>query len=157
VFLSYSDDTGATWKQVPISTAAGVVEFLPDLDVGPDGTLAVQYYRGIPGTTTHPVTHLTIPTTFVDTYVVISDTDGDSFGSPFRVSDQTTDWATAFSNIAPNFGDYNTVVVTRDDVLASWAGGDEIVVISGLPRHVPSAIFGHVEIKHLREGHKDRD
>ncbi|MFQ5709960.1 MAG: T9SS type A sorting domain-containing protein, partial [bacterium] len=146
VFLSYSDDRGETWTQVTLSDDEGVQEFWPDLDIGKNGTIAVQYYRGVPGTT--EIFGTPFSTTFVNTFLVVSTDGGYTFGSPIKVSERTSDWTAAFTNIVPNFGDYNTVVVSgnQERIFCSWAGDDEIVNIPFFESdfHVPATIFAEV-------------
>jgi hypothetical protein len=156
VFLSYSDDRGKTWTQTVISDETGVQEFWPDIAVGEDDDepkVVVQYYRGVPGTTQHPVTGATIPTTFTNTFLAESENGGASFNTPFAVSSHTSDWAGTISNIVPNFGDYNTVEVRGSEqrVYCAWAGNDEIVNFSIGPRPVPCVVFAQVTRANSKE------
>ncbi len=144
MFFSFSDDKGVTWTQVPISTITGEVEFRPDIDVGEDGRVGVMCYRGVPGTTTHPTVPGLLATTFVDTYLSVSSDGGASFEPAIRVSANTSNWRITYSNIVPNFGDYNTVEWRGSRVFCTWAGNDEVVTIDGQQRQVPAVMFAEV-------------
>jgi hypothetical protein len=115
IYLSFSDDGGATWS-APVLVAGGgdgKIQFWPDVTILKRGDVNVIYYES----------EETGDTSLVDLYLARSTDGGANFEAPVRVSEVTTDWGDTASNIIPNFGDYNTAVSAGNRVYATWADG----------------------------------
>lgn len=116
IYVAYSDDAGATWTNtLVVGGGDGLIQFWPTISIQPGGNVDVTYYESDEATS--PGTSL------VDVYWAQSIEGGATWETPVRVSEVTTDWGATFSNIVPNFGDYNTAVSTGDRVYATWADG----------------------------------
>jgi hypothetical protein len=115
IYLSYSDDKGATWSTPTLVAggADGLIQFWPTVSIQPGGNLDITYYESeeVDGTS------------LVDLYWAQSIDGGDTFESPVRVTEVTTDWGATNTNIIPNFGDYNTAVSAGNRLFATWADG----------------------------------
>ena len=124
ILLSYSDDRAATWSE-PVVVAGGgdgLLQIWPTVSVGQSGVVDVTYsesfepdgtsFQGRDG-----------GTSLVDVYWVRSVDGGATFGAPVRVTEQTSDWGAAFSNLEPNFGDYNDALTLGQRLYVSWADG----------------------------------
>lgn len=115
IYLSYSDDKGATWSSPTLVAggADGLIQFWPTVSIQPGGNLDITYYESeeVDGTS------------LVDLYWAQSIDGGDTFESPVRVTEVTTDWGATNTNIIPNFGDYNTAVSAGNRLFATWADG----------------------------------
>ncbi|MGD2114054.1 MAG: sialidase family protein [Acidobacteriota bacterium] len=122
VYIAYSDDRGASWSE-PVLVAGGgdgLLQFWPAISVGPTGAVDVTYsesfepdgtsYQGQDG-----------GTSLVDVYTARSVDGGESFRDPVRVTEQTSDWGAAFSNLRPNFGDYNDALTLGQRLFVTWA------------------------------------
>lgn len=138
IFLSYSDDRGATWSAraaiTPPVPATGVKQFWPVVSVQPDGAVSVVFNEseerqatGDPSDVECVVqlddgmTERSGPvSSLVNTVWVRSPDGGQTFSAPVRLSDATSNWCTAASNIFPNFGDYIGSVSADNRVLAVW-------------------------------------
>jgi hypothetical protein len=155
VFLSSSDDGGATWSS-PRAIAGsvpstGVKRFWPIVTVGDRGSVNVVYYESretaAPDGSTCRIAigfglFRTGPAhSFVDTKIVRSDNGGKSFGTAVRVSSVTSDWCAGTTGIRPNFGDYIGAVTVGQTTFAAWADSRETILISGVPRHVVDVFF----------------
>jgi hypothetical protein len=158
VFLSFSDDGGATWsspKSIAGSVpATGVKRFWPVVTVGSEGSVDAVYYEsleqsapdgsncnvGIGGV----LRRIGPAHSFVDTKIVRSDDGGQSFGTPVRVSSVTSDWCAGTVNIRPNFGDYIGAATVGQTTFAVWADSRETISIGGVPRHTVDVFFAPV-------------
>ncbi|HET7205472.1 MAG TPA: sialidase family protein [Terriglobales bacterium] len=136
VFITYSDDLGATWSTpaplAPAEPASGVKRFWPVVTVEPTGNVDVVYYESQemqvnPAHVCSPrVTSLRragFDNSLVNTYWVQSLDGGKTFSSPTKVTTATTNWCTTVSNITPNFGDYIGSVSAGNFVIPTWADG----------------------------------
>jgi hypothetical protein len=158
VYVTFSDDRGATWSTPrPVhGVADGHQQFWPIVSVGDDGDVDVTYYQmddvnvtpdpndiecsvRTGGTLEEPELKESTLTTFSDVFAVRSTDGGRTWRQPERLTDVTTNWcaATPLNSIIPNFGDYNTSLSRRDDVLATWADGRN----AGITDRVPTAFF----------------
>lgn len=116
IYVAYSDDAGATWTNRLVAGGGdGLIQFWPTISIQPGGNVDVTYYESDETTIDG--------TSLVDVYWAQSIDGGATWETPVRVSEVTTDWGATFSNIVPNFGDYNTAVSTGDRVYATWADG----------------------------------
>jgi len=158
VFLSFSDDGGATWsspKSIAGSVpATGVKRFWPVVTVGSEGSVDVVYYEsleqaapdgsncnvGLGGV----LRRIGPAHSFVDTKIVRSHDGGKSFGTPVRVSSVTSDWCAGTVNIRPNFGDYIGAATVGQTTFAVWADSRETISIGGVPRHTVDVFFAPV-------------
>lgn len=138
IFLSYSDDRGATWSApaaiTPPVPATGVKQFWPVVSVQADGSVNVVFNEseerqatGDPSDVECVValddgmTERAGPvSSLVNTVWVRSPDGGRTFAAPVRLSDATSNWCTAASNIFPNFGDYIGSVSVGERVLSAW-------------------------------------
>lgn len=115
IYLSFSDDKGATWSSPTLVAggADGLIQFWPTVSIQPGGNLDITYYESeeVDGTS------------LVDLYWAQSIDGGETFESPVRVTEVTTDWGATATNIIPNFGDYNTAVSAGNRLFATWADG----------------------------------
>lgn len=124
VYIAYSDDRGATWSD-PVLVAGGgdgLIQFWPVISIGPTGAVDVTYSQsfepdgtGFAGSGSG--------TSLVDVYTVRSTDGGDTFGDPLRVTDETSDWGAADSDLNPNFGDYNDALTLGQRLYTTWADG----------------------------------
>jgi hypothetical protein len=116
IYVAYSDDAGATWTNRLVAGGGdGLIQFWPTISIQPGGNVDVTYYESDESTIDG--------TSLVDVYWAQSIDGGATWETPVRVSEVTTDWGATFTNIVPNFGDYNTAVSTGDRVYATWADG----------------------------------
>ncbi len=140
IFLSFSDDQGATWSTpaalAPAVPATGVKRLWPVVNVEPGGNVDVIYYES-QETSTGSTCQINVGGTLrrrgsasslVDTFWVQSANGGASFSTPTKVSTATSNWCTALSNIRPNFGDYIGAAVGGNRIFASWADSRNGVV-----------------------------
>jgi len=124
VYVAYSDDHGVTWTD-PILVAGGgdgLIQFWPAISIGPSGAIDVVYSESYePDGTAYA--GLSKGRSLVDVYWARSTDGGDSFGPPVRITEETTDWRATYSNLLPNFGDYNDALTIGEDLLTTWADG----------------------------------
>lgn len=140
VFVSHSDDQGATWSApVPLAPApppTGLKRLWPTVSIEPGGAVDVIYYenqeRGLTPdpndiecnrTTQGNRRRAGTAVSLVDTFWARSGDGGASFNSPVRASDVSTNWCQVGSNIIPNMGDYIFSVSKGDHVFPVWADG----------------------------------
>ncbi len=129
VYLSYSDDKGATWStpiQINDNDNAGTTEqFMPQLRVSEaDGRVVIGWYdrRNNDG-----------GGSLCDYYVASSVDGGAYWGPNRRLSDTSVAWCGVPADIQPNFGDYIAIFVDDRAVFGVWADareGDPDVVFS---------------------------
>jgi hypothetical protein len=140
VFLSFSNDRGATWSTpkaiAPAVPATGVKRFWPTVSVGQGSTLDVTYYESLEKGLTPSATDIECnralqgnvrragtAVSLMSTFWVRSADGGATFNKPVRVSDVSSNWCQVGSNIIPNMGDYIFSVSNGNDVLSTWADG----------------------------------
>jgi hypothetical protein len=125
VYLSYSDDGGATWS-APILVAGGgdeLIQFWPVVSVQPDGDVVISYNESSETEIPDFLDLNGTGTSLVDVYSALSSDGGASFGAPLKVTEVTTDWGATATNIVPNFGDYIFHVSTGNKDHVTWADG----------------------------------
>ena len=110
VYVAYSDDKGATWTTQLVAGGPNI-QFWPTVSIQPGGNVDITYYEQTSGTP------------MVDVYWAQSVDGGATWETPVRVTEVSTNWATTFTNIMPNFGDYNTTVSAGNRLFATWADG----------------------------------
>ncbi len=146
VFVSHSDDRGATWStRVPIApapSASGLKRFWPVVTTNDDGNVNAVFTETreaqatenpsdtecnvnlgqtrVSSTLVFVNRRAGLVSSLVDIFVSQSTDGGSTFGAPVRVSTATSNWCTAASNIRPNFGDYIGAFQDGDRVLATW-------------------------------------
>ncbi len=122
VYLVFSDDRGASWSE-PVLVAGGgdgLLQFWPTVSVGPSGAVDVTWSESFePGGT--PFQGGGGGTSLVDVWWARSTDGGESFGPPVRITEVTSDWGAAASDLTPNFGDYNDAVTFGLRLLTTWA------------------------------------
>jgi hypothetical protein len=127
VFVTHSDDKGNTWSTPqeiggPLPTGpniASVKRWWPDVTVGPGGEVHIVYYEERDTNVTPDASDVECNTSIatnqrrfgthsalVDTWWTFSQDGGTSWSTPLKLSDETTNWCFAASNIRPNMGDY---------------------------------------------------
>ncbi len=83
IMLATSADEGQTWTQPitvnPDSASADVNHFQPQIAVAPDGVVSISYFS----------TQADITQQYIDVYVIQSNTGGNSFHAPIRVTLQS--------------------------------------------------------------------
>ena len=124
ILMSYSDDRAATWS-APVVVAGGgdgLLQFWPTVSVGQSGVVDVTYSESYEpdGTAFAGGGN---GTSLVDVYWTRSTDGGASFGPRVRVTEETSDWGAAFSNLRPNFGDYNDALTLGERVYVTWTDG----------------------------------
>jgi len=119
VFTSFSDDNVPDSWSTPVRVngeAALYDDWLPEIAVAPDGNVYVAWYdwRDASGGTCggSSMAYLSRSTDGAATW---------PDGSP--VSDALSAWTTAYSNIAPNQGDYISLFANPTAVYTSWSDG----------------------------------
>jgi len=137
VFISQSNDMGATWGTpvalAPAEPATGVKRFWPVVNVEPGGQVDVVYLESQETTTpSNPECIVRVggslrrvgpANSLVNTFWVQSQDGGNSFNAPIPISTTTSNWCTAVSDIRPNFGDYIGAAAGGDLVMATWSDG----------------------------------
>lgn len=141
IYITYSDDQGATWSApARITTAVpptGVKRFWPTVAVRPGGDVDVIYLESqevqiTPNPTdvecsvlvgggarrTGPLSSL------VDTWWIQSQDGGATFGTPVRVSDTTSNWCKAnyigINALYSSHGDYLGIATGGNRTFAAW-------------------------------------
>jgi hypothetical protein len=141
VFLKYSDNQGATWS-APIAVAGtvpatGLKRWWPDVNVGEGGDVQITYYESQETqATANPsdvecnvnvgggIRRQGLNSSLVDTWWTQSTDGGATWSMPLKLSDTTSNWCTAVSNVRPNFGDYmDSDAVSGHRIYALWADG----------------------------------
>lgn len=140
IYLAHSDDHGLTWTD-PLLIAGGGdgrIQFWPTVSLQANGNVDITYFESVetdlqPGNDEEcvvfgaggvgPPLRVAPISSLVNFFYIQSTDGGRSFGSPVRVSEMTTNWCDASSQIVPNFGDYNTAVSTGNSVYSTWADG----------------------------------
>ena len=140
VYLSYSDDGGASWSTPTLVAGGGdgLLQFWPVVTVQSDGDVVVTYNQSLETETPDFLNGNGTGTSLVDIYSATSTDGGASFGTPLRITEVTTDWGATASNIIPNFGDYIFHVSTASKDLITWADGRN---------GVPDAFYATVKTK----------
>ena len=124
VFLAFSDDGGATWSE-PVLVAGGgdgLIQFWPTVSVGPTGAVDVTYSESFEPDGTSFLGGEG-GTSLVDVFWARSTDGGETFGDPVRLTEVTSDWGAADSDLTPNFGDYNDAASVGVSLLVTWADG----------------------------------
>jgi hypothetical protein len=140
IYLAFSDDQGQTWSEPFLVAGAGdgKIQFWPTVSIQPSGNVDITYYESAEtdldedndaecvvfgaGRIPPPI-RISPVSSMVDLYYIQSANGGASFHPPIRVSNVTTNWCDTISDIAPNFGDYNTAVSAGNRLFATWADG----------------------------------
>jgi hypothetical protein len=113
VYLSRSSN-GVGWSApVRINDQTTDYQFWPTVSVEPGGNVDVLWYdrRLDPGTA------------ITNTFWSQSVDGGSHFRANVRLSDVGSNWATAVSDIIPNFGDYNDIATGGNRTFAAWGDG----------------------------------
>jgi hypothetical protein len=144
VYLIHSDDQGATWSAPlplgPPPPPAGVKRFWPTVAVRQDGEVDVVYVEEqekqltadpddveCDVLTVYGLRRKGKVSSLIDLYRVSSGDGGTTFGSPIRVTSETTNWCkvsyhsqgTQFAN----FGDYLGIFSTANRTFVVWPDG----------------------------------
>ncbi len=145
ILLRFSDDKGLTW-QGPFHVnppSDGRKNFWPVVSVDGRGNVNVVYYSsdeanvtpdptdiecspdrlGVPGNPRAPFAQDGTRSSLVDVFLAQSGDGGSTFGAPMKVTEETSNWCKARSNIRPNFGDYIDPKSLGDKVFIVWADG----------------------------------
>ncbi len=161
IHLAFSDDEGQTWTIVPVGPQNdGKIQFWPNVTVSEDGEVNVVYYESqevnvtpdpndfecvvrTGGPLTNPTLRRSKLSSLVDVFLARSKDGGQTFGSPMRVTTQTTNWckATPLNSIIPNFGDYITSRSADSETVITWADGRN----GGRVDHIPTVFFSRGE------------
>ncbi len=141
IFITYSDDQGATWSTpARITTAVpptGVKRFWPTVAVRPGGDVDVIYLESQEVQVTPNPSDIECSvlvgggqrrrgtlSSLVDTYWIQSRDGGATFGAPVRVSDQTSNWCTAnyigINALYSSHGDYLGIATGGNRTFAAW-------------------------------------
>lgn len=148
VFVTHSDDRGATWSTpvpvAPAPPATGLKRWWPVVTIEPGGVVDVVYYESNETpTASNPLCNVRFSATLrrlgpanslVDTWWSRSTDGGATFGTPIQLTTATSNWCTTVSNIVPNFGDYIGSAPGGNRVLPVWADGRN---------GVPDVFFAH--------------
>lgn len=137
IYLTYSDDHGATWSSPKLLSSAvkgdGINQFWPVISVSPSGSIDVFYYEEIefqPMPSDSLATDMSVGggvrrrsmyQSLVDLYWVRSRDGGATFDQPLRVNEFTSNWSISESNIIPNFGDYIASAGVEGGAYVTWA------------------------------------
>ena len=141
-YLTYSDNGGASWA-TPRELGAGMLtpstkRIWPVVTVEPSGVVDVVYQESLEqqasdgstcflpfldsGGTRSGLDH-----SFVNTYWTQSTDGGANFATPIALSTATSDWCTARTDLAPNFGDYVGAAPGANRVFGLWGDGRNLV------------------------------
>lgn len=141
IYITYSDDQGATWSApARITTAVpptGVKRFWPTVAVRPGGAVDVIYMESQEvQVTPNPVDEECAVlvgggqrrrgplSSLVDTYWIQSLDGGATFGTPVRVSEVTSNWCTAnylgINALYSSHGDYLGIATGGNRTFAAW-------------------------------------
>lgn len=125
VFLSFSDDGGATWSTPTLvnpTAGDGKLQFWPVVSVRDSGKVVdVTYYESVEVGGLPPFS----VNSLVDVFTAQSFDGGVTFQTPIKVTSVTSNWGAAATSIVPNFGDYIHAVGEEkgEDLLITWADG----------------------------------
>lgn len=140
IFLSFSDDKGATWTTstavAPPVPATGVKRFWPVVSINDGGNVNVVYLESQETPiASNPLCNISVgggvrrvgmANSLVNTFIVGSTDGGATFGAPVEVSSATSNWCTAVSNIRPNFGDYIGSASLANKTFPLWGDGRNV-------------------------------
>ncbi len=116
-FVAWSDG-GSSWSTpVRVSqSAVGYDDWLPEVAVAPDGEVACAWYdwRDSPAGTGGGQSNV---------YLALSNDGGATWTEQGSLSDVRTAWSGTVTNIAPNHGDYISLISTYEGLAACWADG----------------------------------
>ena len=115
VFTAHSDD-GWAWSQ-PVRVSDGPARYddwLPEVAVAANGRVFASWYdwRNSPAASCEVASRVSLAR---------SDDGGASWGTLGALTDHTSDWSTANSNLIPNQGDYMALFADSISVRAAWA------------------------------------
>ncbi len=145
VLLKFSDDRGLTWQGPFQVNPPGDQrkDFWPVVSVDGEGNVNVVYYSsnevnvtpdptdtecspdrlGVPGNPRARFAQDGNRSSLVDVVMAQSSDGGKTFGAPVTVTEKTSNWCKARSNIRPNFGDYIDAKSLGDMAFIVWADG----------------------------------
>ncbi len=125
VYLSFSDDKGATWSTPTLVAGGGdgIIQFWPVVSSDANGRVNVTWNQSVETTIPDFINGDGLGTSLVDVFWSDSVDGGTSFSVPTKVTSVTTDWGATPTNIAPNFGDYISHVSKSNRVMVTWADG----------------------------------
>ncbi len=157
IYLSHSDDNGATWSTpVLVNPAAGdgKIQFWPVVTVGPQGEVSIVYYESQEiQVNPNPLaiecsiniggglTRRSLRSSIVDTFVARSPDNGLTFQAPVKLSSVSSNWCKGAVNIRPNFGDYIGATSVGPLTYAVWADDRNTLLIGGVTRNVVDVFF----------------
>ena len=160
IYLTHSDDNGATWSTPLLITPTGgdnKIQFWPVVTVGPQGDVNVVYYESQEmQVTANPTdiecsigigggqTRRSLLSSIVDTWIARSTDNGLSFQAPVKISTVSSNWCRVASNIRPNFGDYIGAATVGPLTHAVWADDRNTVLIGGVPRNIADVFYASV-------------
>ena len=129
VYLSFSDDMGATWSTptLVVGGGDGLIQFWPVVSSDANGRVNVTYNQSFETTIPDFLDFDGLGTSLVDVFWTDSLDGGLTFSSPQKVTEVTTDWGATPTNIRPNFGDYISHVSKSNRVMVTWADGRSAV------------------------------
>lgn len=155
VHLAYSDNGGRSWREgnvVADPPQNTVKRFWPVVVTEPTGVVDIIYYQSIedPSTQTQACnmrlqngqTRSGMAHSLMDVYWVQSFNGGRTFGKPFKVTTETTDWCNVAWNSYPNMGDYIGAAATFNHVFAVWADGRNGVPDTFFSNLTPFSYYG---------------
>lgn len=118
VFVSHSDDHGATWStpERANDSPVGYDEWLPEVTATADGHVYSSWldFRDSPPLTGGAVSRI---------YVSRSDDGGTVWNANDLTSDAGSAWTSVATNLQPNCGDYNSLFGYDRGVAACWGDG----------------------------------
>jgi hypothetical protein len=145
ILLKFSDDRGLTWRgRFQVNPPGdGRKDFWPVASVDAEGNVNVVYYSsnevnvtpdptdtecspdrlGVPGNPRARFAQDGNLSSLVDVVMAQSGDGGKTFGAPVMVTEKTSNWCKARSNIRPNFGDYIDAKSLGETVFIVWADG----------------------------------
>ncbi len=125
VYLSFSDDMGATWSTPTLVAGGGdsLIQFWPVVSSDANGRVSVTFNQSVETTIPDFIDLDGLGTSLVDVFWADSRDGGVSFSAPQKVTNVTTDWGATPTSIAPNFGDYISHVSKSNRVMVTWADG----------------------------------
>jgi len=160
IYLTHSDDNGATWSTPVLITPTGgdnKIQFWPVVTVGPQGDVNVVYYESQEMQVTASPTDIecsigigggqtrrSLLSSIVDTWTARSTDNGLSFQAPVKVSTVSSNWCRVASNIRPNFGDYIGAATVGPLTHAVWADDRNTVLIGGVPRNIADVFYASI-------------
>ncbi len=118
VFVSHSDDHGASWS-TPVRVNQGAVGFddwLPEVAVAGDGQVYCAWYDFRDATASTAGGESSV-------YLARSSDGGVNWAELGATSDARTAWTSTSSNIIPNQGDYLSLFADASGLVAAWSDG----------------------------------